>query len=112
MIRRLHELFTGPYGLPMHTRANLYDETPPETSRLMKSFSNSSSFEIATCDVDQRGTVGVGAQSNPSGVNMRDWFYSLGRMRFRALGVLAVVTLVLSTGCHKFEARVHLKEGN
>ena len=43
---------------------------------------------------------------------MRDWFYSLGRMRFRALGVLGIVTLVLSTGCHKFEARVHLKQGN
>src|SRR5687767_15340884 len=96
----------------MHTRANLYNRAPPETSRLMKSSSHSSSLEIATCGLDQRGTVGAGAQSNPSGVNMRDWFYSLGRMRFRALGVLGAVTLVLSTGCHKFEARVHLKEGN
>lgn len=43
---------------------------------------------------------------------MRSRFDSLGRMRFGALSFLVVATLVFSAGCHKFEARVQLKQGN
>ena len=42
---------------------------------------------------------------------MRTRVDSLGRMRFGALS-LVVASLVLSAGCHKFEARVQLKQGN
>jgi tetratricopeptide (TPR) repeat protein len=32
--------------------------------------------------------------------------------RLRAMGLLVATTLVFGAGCHKFEARVHLKQGN
>jgi tetratricopeptide (TPR) repeat protein len=74
----------------------------------MKHWPDSSAFQI----VSRRGTGGATAQSNVSGVNMRDRIDSLGRVRLREVGALAALALVLSAGCHKFEARVHLKQGN
>jgi len=78
----------------------------------MKLSSALSDLGITSRCLDRQGTTGAAPQSNPSGVNMRDRVYSLGQMRFRAVGVLAAATLMLATGCHKFEARVHLKQGN
>lgn len=43
---------------------------------------------------------------------MRDRVDSSGRSRFYLLGLLLGATLVATAGCHKFEARVQLKQGN
>lgn len=43
---------------------------------------------------------------------MRTRVDSLGRMHFGRLSLLVATTVVLTAGCHKFEARVQLKQGN
>jgi tetratricopeptide (TPR) repeat protein len=62
--------------------------------------------------LDRRGTAGVLRQSNPPEEHMRTRVDSLGRIHFGPLSLLIAATVVLTAGCHKFEARVQLKQGN
>jgi tetratricopeptide (TPR) repeat protein len=56
--------------------------------------------------------VGVSRQSNPPEERMRTRVDSLGRIHLGALNLLVAAAVVLTAGCHKFEARVQLKQGN
>jgi tetratricopeptide (TPR) repeat protein len=58
------------------------------------------------------GTAGALQQSNPAEDHMRIRVDSLGHMSLRAWSVLVATAVLFSAGCHKFEARVHLKQGN
>jgi tetratricopeptide (TPR) repeat protein len=57
------------------------------------------------------GTAGAARRSNPAEGHMRIRVDRSGQ-RSRALSVLTVAAVLLVAGCHKFEARVHLKQGN
>jgi tetratricopeptide (TPR) repeat protein len=62
--------------------------------------------------LDRRGTGVASRVSNPSEELMRSRADRWSRPRVEARRVVLGVTLVLATGCHKFEARVQLKQGN